>query len=144
MEPDRVGRKLGVGVRVASGMLRDRAAQSADNIRQDAPVYAARGKNAIEGTKRGAKKFGQSIWGPFVHAGGVLWLEITGLFFALFSLFFAQGVYRLRADWRSGPGHQHFLIYAVVAIVFMYFAVSSFYRANRKQRRRKAQLPDRN
>jgi len=143
MEPDRVGRKLGIGVRVASGMLRDRTAQTVQTVQQDAPAYAARGMKAAAGAKEGAKKFGQSIWGPFVHAGSVLWLEITGLFFALFSLFFAQGVYRLRADWRSGPGHERLLVYAFIAIGFMYFAVSSFYRAGRKQRQRKSQSPDR-
>jgi predicted anti-sigma-YlaC factor YlaD len=134
MEPDRVGRKLGVGVRVASGMLRDRATQTAQTAKQDAPVYAARAKSAA----KGAKRFGESIWGPFVHAGSVLWLEVTGLFFAIFSLFFVQGVYRLRTDWRTGPNHQRLLIYAVVAIVFLYFAVSSFYRAHRKQQKRKS------
>jgi predicted anti-sigma-YlaC factor YlaD len=140
MQPDRVGRKLGVGMRVASGMLRDRATQTGQTIRQDAPVYAERSRNAIAGTKKGAKRFGEAVWGPFVHAGGVLWLEITGLFFALFGLFFAQGVYRLRADWRTGPNHERLLIYGVVAIVFFYFAASSFYRARRKQQRQKARM----
>lgn len=139
MEPDRVGRKVGVGVRVASGMLRDRATQT---VRQDAPAYAARGKNAAAGAKRGAKRFGESVWGPFVHAGNVLWLEITGVFFAIFSLFFVQGAYRLRADLESGPHHQRALVYAAIAVVFLYFAVSSFYQASRKQKRRKAQLQD--
>ena len=142
MEPDRVGRKLGVGVRVASGMLRDRATQTAETVRQDAPNYAARTKSAVAGTKRGAKRFGESVWGPFVHAGNVLWLEITGLFFALFSLFFIQGVYRLRADWRTGPNHDRLLVYAAVAMVFLYFAVSSFYRAHKKQQRRREHLRD--
>jgi hypothetical protein len=146
MEPDRVGRKLGVGMRVASGMLRDRAAQTAQTVRQNAPEYleqrAERGKNIATGARRGAKKFGESIWGPFVHAGSVLWLEITGLFFALFGLFFVQGVYRLRADWRTGPSHQRLVVYAVVALVFLYFSVSSFYRAGQKQKKRKAQLQD--
>lgn len=137
MKPDSLGRKLGVGVRVASGMLRDRAGQTAETVQHNAPAYAARGANIIAGTRKGTKRFGEAIWGPFVHAGGVLWLEITGLFFALFGLFFAQGVYRLRADWRSGPNHPRLLIYAVIAIVFFYFSASSFYRARRKQLRQK-------
>jgi hypothetical protein len=117
-------------------MLRDRAIETADKVRKDAPEYAARSKNAIAGAKKGTKRFGEAVWGPFVHAGGVLWLEITGLFFALFGLFFAQGVYRLRADWRAGPNHQRLLIYGAVAVLFFYFSVSSFYRARRKQLRR--------
>lgn len=140
MEPERVGRKLGIGARVASGMLRDRATQSAQTVRQEAPARIEQAKAAAAGARRGTKKFGQSIWGPFAHASGVLWLEVTGLFFALFSLFFAQGVYRLRADWHTGPNHQRLLIYAAIGIVFLYFAVSSFYRARRKQQKRDAQL----
>ena len=150
MEPDRVGRKLGVGVRVASGMLRDRANQTAETVRrtvhEDAPVYAQQGQTAVTGVKTviasaktGTKRFGEAVWGPFVHAGGVLWLEITGLFFALFGVFFAQGVYRLRADWRSGPNHERLLAYAAVALVFLYFSATSFYRARGKQLRKKTQ-----
>lgn len=129
---------MGVGMRVASGMLRDRATQTAESVRQDAPAYAARGKSAAAGARRGAKKFGEAVWGPFVHAGSVLWLEITGLFFALFSIFFAQGVYRLRADWRSGPNHERLVIYGAVAILFLYFTITSFYRARKKQQKRRA------
>jgi hypothetical protein len=138
MELDRVGRKLGVGMRVVSGMLRDRASQTAQTVRQDAPNYAARTQSAVSGVKKGTKRFGEAVWGPFFHAGSVLWLEVTGLFFALFSLFFVQGVYRLRADWRTGPNHERLVIYTAVALVFLYFAVSSFYRAHKKQQKRQA------
>jgi hypothetical protein len=135
MEPDRLGRKIGVGVRVASGMLRDRAVQTADSMQQQAPVYAERGR----AVKREGKKFGQSIWGPFAHAGGVLWLEITGLFFAIFGLFFAQNAYKLRYNWQTGPNHSRFLLYVVITAVFAYFTVSSFMSASRKQKRRRQQ-----
>lgn len=128
-----MGRKFGVGVRVASGILRDRAAQTAETARRDVPVYAERAKATAAGVKRGGKRFGEAIWGPFVHAGSVLWLEITGLFFGIFCLFFLQNVYRLRADWRTGPSHEKFVIYAVVGVAFLYFSVSSFYRARKKQ-----------
>ncbi len=139
MEPDRVGRKIGVGVRVASGMLRDRAAQTAQTVRQEAPTHVARGIKAASGAKRGAKRFGESLWGPFVHAGGVLWLEITGVFFAIFSLFFVQNAWHLRDAWQSGPQHGKLLMYAAVAAVFLYFSVSSFYRAYKKQKKRAQQ-----
>lgn len=139
MEPVRVGRKFGVGVRVASSILRDRASQTAETARRDAPVYAERAKATAAGVKRGGKRFGEAIWGPFVHAGGVLWLEISGLFFAIFCLFFLQNVYRLRADWRTGPSHEKFVIYAVVGAAFLYFSVSSFYRARKKQQKKRAE-----
>jgi hypothetical protein len=141
MEPNRLGRKLGIGVRVASGIVRDRASQAAHSMQQEAPamqqqasVYAKQGAERGRNVAAGAKKFGQSVWGPFVHAGGVLWLEVTGLFFALFGLFFAQNAYKLRHAWYSGPEHSRFLIYAVVTVAFFYFTFSSFYRARKKER----------
>jgi hypothetical protein len=135
MEPTRVGRKLGIGVRVASGMLRDRASQAAHSMQQEAPAYAARSAQTGRAVATGARIFGKSIWGPFAHASGVLWLEITGLFFFLFGLFFAQGAYRMRHAWHAaGPAHTRVLAYAIVALVFFYFAFSSFSRARRKER----------
>ncbi len=85
--------------------------------------------------KRGLKAFGQAILGPFTHAGGILWLEITGMFFALFALVFAQNVYRTRAAWRQGPDHAHLLLYVLLAAAFAWFSISSFTRAYRKSKR---------
>src|ERR1700677_2014907 len=76
-----------------------------------------------------------ALLGPFTHAGGVLWLEITGLFFALFALFFVQSVYRVRTAWRQGPEHAHLLLYGAMALAFAWFSVSSFARAYRKSKR---------
>jgi hypothetical protein len=136
MKPERVGRTFGAGVRIASGMLRERVARStqAQAPKPGTPAIAERGK----GLARGAKTFGRSIWSPFAHASSVLWLEITGLFFALFGLFFAQDVYKLRGGWRGGPAHSHFLISAVLMLVFFYFCASSFASARAKQRKRRA------
>ncbi len=78
-------------------------------------------------------------WGPpLTHTGGVLWLEITGLFFALFAAFFAQNVYKFRHDYAGGPEHTHFLVYAALAILFAWFTVTSFYKARQKEKRNRA------
>ena len=142
MEPNTVGKKLGVGVRVASKMLMERASQGApepaatsDAGPQRPPaashqVYAARGKAVA----KGSRKFGEAVWRPFVHASGVLWLEVTGLFFGIFTLFFATNAYKLRQEWKIGPDHQRFVVYTVVTLIFAYFTFSSFYRARRKER----------
>src|SRR5271156_2463717 len=112
MEPKKVGRTLGIGVRVASNMLRERVERAAasapatSTARESRPAAPAStsghsvpvGKR-VAAAKRGAKAFGQALLGPFTHAGGVLWLEITGLFFALFAVFFVQSVYRVHAAW---------------------------------------------
>jgi hypothetical protein len=134
MKPNRLGRKLGIGIRVASRMLLDRAvptvAQSTKSPSQHAPVYAARGKAVVRGTR----KFGEAVWRPFAHASGVLWLEVTGLFFGIFTLFFATNTWKLRHEWASVTNHQRFLIYAVGTMIFGYFTFSSFYRARQKEK----------
>jgi hypothetical protein len=148
MEPKKVGRTLGIGVRVASNMLRQRVEQAA--AAHPGPVGAGNGRPAAAPrpapispslssraatAKRGAKAFGQALLGPFTHAGSVLWLEISGLFFALFALFFVQSVYRVRTAWRQGPEHTHLLLYVLLAAVFVWFSLSSFTRAYRKSKR---------
>jgi hypothetical protein len=148
MEPKKVGRTLGIGVRVASNMLRERveratAAQSAPTRAASPPAPSTPPRptpvrnpvNRLAAAKRGAKAFGQAFLGPFTHAGGVLWLEVTGLFFALFAVFFVQSVYRVRGAWRQGPEHTHLLLYVALALGFAWFSFSSFLRAYRKSRR---------
>jgi hypothetical protein len=141
MEPKKVGRALGIGVRVASKMVRERveqgAAQPPTPVAAGVPPPPARARTSswMSTFKRGAKAFVQAFLGPFTHAGGVLWLEITGLFFALFALFFVQSVYRVHTAWSQGPEHAHLLLYCVLAIAFAWFSVSSFTRAYRKSKR---------
>jgi hypothetical protein len=147
MEPKKVGRTLGIGVRVASNMLRERveraaAASHATSTPGNGPPPASTSNRStvpissrVATAKRGAKAFGQALLGPFTHAGGVLWLEITGLFFALFAVFFVQSVYRVHTAWRQGPEHTHLLLYGALAFVFAWFSVSSFARAYRKSKR---------
>jgi hypothetical protein len=144
MEPNLFGRKLGIGVRVASRMAKERAVEAsrhaeqasrsaAETVREKAPVHAEKARAVAAGTKR----FGQAFLGPLGHATGVLWLEITGVFFALFALFFAQNLYRIRAQYSAGPQHRLFLLYAAGSAVFFYFSLSSFLRARRKENRNK-------
>ena len=134
MGPNGFGRKLGIGVRLGADILRNRAGHTVQSTaqvaRRNAPVYAER-KRALA---RGGRKFGESFWRPFAHASSVLWLEVTGLFFSIFALFFVQSVYRLRHAYRGGPEHQRFLLYAVLAAAFLYFTFSSFYSARKKEK----------
>ncbi len=76
MEPKKVGRTLGIGVRVASNMLRERVERA--SAAQSGPVETGNGRPAapatprpgikidskVAGAKRGAKAFGQSLSGP--------------------------------------------------------------------------------
>jgi hypothetical protein len=80
---------------------------------------------------QGGRGFGRAFWKPFSAAGRALWHEVTGLFFALFALFFAQGAWHLRESWRSGPEHRHLEIDLVMTAVFLYFSISAFVRSRR-------------
>jgi hypothetical protein len=165
MEPNRFGRKLGIGVRVASRMAKERAArasaaaatqaapsatQAAASAKQTAPSQATtappppatapprKPKNYAEPARRvgeGTRRFGKAFFGPLKHVSGTLWLEITGLFFALFAAFFAQNAWKVRAAALHGPERAHFLLYLGVTLVFVYFCVSSFVKASRRGKR---------
>lgn len=145
MEPNRFGRRLGIGVRVASRMVKERAAQPASANPQAAvprpstpkgPATPPRpARNLAEPARRvgvGTRRFGQAFFGPFVRVSRSLLLEVTGLLFALFALFFAQNAWRTRASAVRGVDHAHFLIYAIIGAVFLYFSISSFFKANRR------------
>jgi hypothetical protein len=89
---------------------------------------------------RGGKRFGEAVWSPFVRLSGVLWLEFTGVFFGIFALYALSGAWKLREHLHEKPGshdaHVHFLMAAIMGVVFTYFCVSSFLRARRRERAR--------
>lgn len=150
----KLGRKLGIGTRVAAKVLRDRTRNAPSNagaVRAKASAATAaqrkqvveriqaakrvdpraRARNATRGVVRGSRGFGQGFWKPFARVARALWHEITGVFFAIFALFFAQSAWRLRAAWRSGPEHDLFAIYLICAALFVYFSVSAFVSSRR-------------
>jgi len=161
MQPEKVGRVLGIGARVAAKTIRERAAQAqaASAARAASPVGGAPGASAArpagrpaaardastaanqaaaaaaEGGKRlarGAGRFGAAMVGPFARAGGILALQITGVFFALFAAFFlSHAVETLHA---AGRHDRHGQAYLGLGLVFAWFTVSSFWRARKKSR----------
>jgi hypothetical protein len=68
---------------------------------------------------------------PFRRIGGVLWLEVTGVFFFLPVVVFAPTLWRTRSSFFHGPDHRTFLASAVVVVIFFYLGVTSFWRARR-------------
>lgn len=100
----------------------------------------AQAKRTTAGVAQGSKRFGEAVWRPFVRLSGVLWLEFTGVFFGIFGLYAATGAWKLRGDLHetatNHDAHVHFLMSAVMAVVFLYFCVSSFARANRRGKAR--------
>ncbi len=143
-KPATVGRALGTGVR----MLGQRIAQTtapappppseaetraaAERSRRAGETLGRRARNV----GRGSRAVRRAVWHPFAEASSILWLEITGMFFALFAVLFGQHLWTLRAAYRTGPEHARFLVYALFTLLFAYFAVSSFARARRRARPR--------
>jgi hypothetical protein len=157
MGAETTGRKLGIGLRLAARAVQRAggsprppenplrkaresfvspgsiaaAVHSASHAAAKAPTFA-------QGVGRGAKRFGQALWGPMAHTGSVLSLEITGLFFALFAIFFGQSAYTMRRDYLRGPENHHFLVYAGFTLIFAWFTFSNFYKARQKEKRNRA------
>jgi hypothetical protein len=100
---------------------------------QPAAAYAVHKRSM----SREAGRLGRSFLTPFARAGHVLWLEVMGTFFALFAAIFISYVYRYRAGLNTvdADAHRHLLFSAGAALVFVYFAVTSFMRARRREKR---------
>jgi len=95
----------------------------------------AAGAEATRTAGRAAGKVARGVGGflrPFGRVGGILWLEVTGVFFLLFALVFATALYRLRPASLHGPYDKTFLASAALLALFAYLGASSFVRARRK------------
>ena len=154
MDAERFGKALGLGVRATAKALRTAAeAAAAPNPRPVQPSgtplagragsagrSVARGvvqsRVTAAGVKQGGKRFGQAFWGPAARAGGVLWYEVTGSFFALFALAAGVEVWRRRMDFFAAAGAREKAWFAVAMLsAFGWFTVSSFAKARRRARR---------
>jgi hypothetical protein len=164
MDSVRFGRALGVGARAAAKTLvtavdaatspnpskanetqgktgtETKAAVAGASVGQQAARTAAQVRQTSHGLSQGTKRFGEAAWGPFVKLSGVLWLELTGVFFGIFALSATIGAWKLHGEWRQTAGnhdaHLHFLGAVVMAAVFGYFCVSSFVKAALRGRKR--------
>ena len=138
MRPSTFGRALGIGARLLgrrvlpSAPTPVQAAAASDRRVQRGQALGRRVQRTQQGVRQGSRNFTRAVWNPFARAGRILWLEITGAFFLLFGVLFAQHLYAIRSAYRSGPEHGHFLVYAGLSALFLYFAVSSFARARQR------------
>ena len=159
MDRVRLGRALGYGTRHAAktvaAMVEAAAAPPTENfapVRTSIPEQrvAEKGrKSADRGAApaqalgagdvgRGLRQLGRSVWQPLAVFSGALWLRVTGVFFAMIAFTVGAGAWRVRAGWDkrfATPGSTRFWVFLGVAAMFTYFAVSSFLRASRMERR---------
>lgn len=143
MKPEKLGRLLGTGMRVAGRVVRERQqdAQRAVSVGQQlhAQVRQETGtamRAELAQTARTASRTaGRGVAGflrPFGRVGGILWLEITGFFFGMFAVYFGADVWRVRSALHQGAEHNHLLLSAAVCLGFTYLSVSAFWRARRR------------
>jgi len=141
MRPQTIGRVLGIGLRLAgrvAGQAISAGAESAANAPasgspagRGAGNAAARGRAAGQASRGLASGVGGFLR-PFRRVGGILWLEVTGVFFLLPVFVFTPTLWRTRASYFHGPDHKTFVVTAVVVVIFLYLGVSSFWRARRR------------
>ena len=153
MNPNEIGKKLGIGIRVAGRIAQQRAQEESESPEQRHPSarFAIQFANRIRtgaASRSQRAKFPRDpqvtqfepcrrtrhwrLSAPFGRVGGILWLEMTGFFFGLFALYFAVDLWRTRLSYAAGPQHSRFLIAATLTVIFSYLSASSFWRANRK------------
>ncbi|MBB5341301.1 hypothetical protein [Tunturiibacter gelidoferens] len=167
MDSVRFGRALGIGARLAAKTLvtavdaatapnpsagktagaqaaggsedRSRAESSGARLGEKAARTTAQAVETGRGLKRGGRRFGEAIWGPFVKASNQLWLEFTGVFFGIFAVFAVSNAWKMRGEWHEAAGnhdaHMHLLLAVAMAVVFGYFCFSSFVKASRRGKR---------
>ena len=141
MRPEKIGRVLGVGLRVAGRVASERmsgtatvaAAQSAGATSQSTGEAAGQAAGRAAGSAgKGVVRGVGGFLRPFQRVGGTIWLEVTGVFFFLPVLVFAPTLWRTRMSWEHGPDHRMFVAAAIVVAVFFYLGVTSFWRARRR------------
>jgi hypothetical protein len=117
----------------------EKAKEPVARLSQQAARTAAQVVQTGSGVKRGGKRFGEAVWGPFVKLSGQLWLELTGVFFGIFAAFAASTAWKMRGDLHetatNHDPHVHLLLTAGMAVVFGYFCVSSFVKSSRRGKR---------
>ena len=149
-----IGRALGVGVRVAGHIVGQFLAPSAQpagapQMHQSVPVGSAQQNRACQAAACATHQVGQSVGQarksvsrgvggflrPFRRVGGILWLEVTGVFFLLPVVVFAPSLWREIQAYQHTGDHRTLWVTAGVVAVFLYLGVSSFWRAHRRSQR---------
>ena len=135
MKPQNIGRALGIGLRVAGRMVGERMSAGAQAAASQPGPSAAPPRSAGQTAAKTSRGVVRGLGGflrPFGRVGGILWLEVTGVFFLLFVLVFGMAAWRTRPIHLYGPYDKAFVASAALILLFLYLGVSSFLRAGRR------------
>jgi hypothetical protein len=144
-----IGRALGIGVRVAGRIAGQRITEHAHSAASQPQVQAPRaagpparglfaGNTPAQAAPQAKVAIGQGVAGffrPFRRVGGILWLEVTGVFFLLPVIVFAPALWKSASEYSRTADHRSLWISAGIVVIFLYLSVSSFWRAQRRSRR---------
>jgi hypothetical protein len=123
--------------RPAAGTTQTATQTTAHKAAHQAAQTVIKARGAREGLRRGNRRFGGTAWKTITRLGGVLWLEVSGVFFGVFAVFALAAVVHLRGEWhRSAAGHRQLVVALAMLAFFGYFCVSNFVYARRRERRR--------
>ncbi len=134
VNPNQFGKRLGIGVRIAGRIAQERM-QEPGRVGAEAGEVLGRSKGIATSGHKYTRAAGRGLGGflrPFGRVGGILWLQMTGFFFALFAIYFMQDIWRTHESYARGPEHQRFLIAVGLTLMFGYLSVSAFWRARRR------------
>ncbi len=112
------------------------ANRMAERVAQTSDV--AQTQRTVAETKKHAGRLGRSVWTPVARFSSVVWLQVTGLFFALLAMFLGQGAWKERAAWHLPLGSHaatKFWVLVAACAAFAYFCVSNFVRAWLRERK---------
>jgi hypothetical protein len=147
MKPEKIGRIAGIGLRLAGRMAGQRLAGQAQVAGEanagaptQAPIPAAQpippnSKPAGHSTGQMTRGVARGVGGflrPFHRVGGIIWLEVTGVFFLLFVVVFAPLAWRTHPASIQGPYDRTFITSTALVVVFLYLSITSFVRARKK------------
>lgn len=148
MDRVKFGRALGYGARHAAKTLVQAAeAASTPNPAAKAPVASSsrptetrsapvsRRVPDAQTVRAAGQQAKSSLVAPVVRFSSVIWLQVTGVFFALIAFTMGAAAWRTRAALHAPAGsHDAAKLYAYMAVcaLFTYFTVSSFVRAARR------------
>jgi hypothetical protein len=130
MKAKTIGRVVGTGLRVAGRIAGERIACAAPSAGPRPEVQAK--MRAASEARRSVVQGLAGFLRPFRRAGGIVWLEVTGVFFLLPVIVFSPVIWTTRASWEHGPDHHRFLASVILVAVFLYLAVTSFWRARKR------------
>ena len=116
MRPQTIGRVLGIGIRIAGRMAGQRLAGQAQAAAAGRPMtvpslllsgQAHRPPRAYPPGAGGsvAKGVGGFLR-PFARVGGIVWLEVAGVFFFLPVMVFGPKIWKYRMDWLGDPTNE--------------------------------------